>query len=352
MTYLLGYHKSQKPKQDIFLGQKNIFLDSPTERRLMRFDTFKRLDESFNGWIRNNRFDNSYKIANFFAYNESTKLPEPLPDAAIDAVFDKVKAKNPQIANAAVPKTSTTKANSTSNTASQPQSQSATSSSPATTANRTAVNSIPKTFSTINQLIKYLTDPTHRCLILDLEFFHNINSPKPQSGSPNTDRSGQRIQQIAGKIFNEFPAFNYHVFEANNMKAGDQLDFLKQVDVTYQQADTYNLHNVLARVKEFIQNYHIDTIISYNNGMDFYALNHSGYPDIFKDLYSIDIAKFIKVANINSQNVEVHNSLALHNLSDLLNLPNNAALWHHADHDVDVIDKLLQTYTFGRCDFI
>lgn len=350
MTYLLGYHKSQQPKQDLFLGQNNVFLDSPDARRLMRFDTFKRLDQSFNGWIKNNRFDNNYKVANFFAYNESTKLPEPLPDAAIDAIFDKVKTKHPKIVNADSPKSSTTKATSTSNAASQPQSQS--SSSTATPANRTAVNSIPKTFSNIDQLIKYLTNPKHRCLVLDLEFFHNINSPKPQTGSPNTDRSGQRIQQIAGKIFNEFPAFNYHVFEANNMKAGDQLDFLKQVNITYQQADTYNLHNVLSRVKEFIQNYHIDTIISYNNGMDFYALNHSGYPDIFKDLYSIDIAKFIKVTNINSQNVEVQNTLALHNLIELLNIPNNPALWHHADHDVDVIDKLLQTYAFGGCDFI
>lgn len=348
MTYLLGYHKSQKPKQDLFLGQNNVFLNSPTARRLMRFDTFKRLDQSFNGWIRNNRFDNSYKVANFFAYNESTKLPEPLPDAAIDTVIDNLKTKNPQIVNAAVPKESTTKNNSTSNAGFQPS----TSSSTSTPTNRTAVNSIPKTFSNINQLVKYLTNPKHRCLVLDLEFFHNINSPKPQSGSPNTDRSGQRIQQIAGKIFNEFPAFNYHVFEANNMKAGDQLDFLKQVNVTYQQADAYNLHEVLSRVKEFIQNYHIDTIISYNNGMDFYALNHSGYPDIFKDLYSIDIAKFIKVTNINSQNVEVHNTLALHNLIELFNLPNNTALWHHADHDVDVIDKLLQTYAFGGCDFI
>lgn len=148
--------------------------------------------------------------------------------------------------------------------------------------------------TTLKQVHEIVNGPA-RLLSLDLEFYCD---GQPQM--PGTTRLGQ----IAGRVYGQDDAFNYYVF-SSKMTPKDQLSLLKRLDLRYSEAERLTVASVLKKVLRFIDRMQPDYLVSW---------------DVFEKSSGISLAR----------------------MCDLLQLQHPKP--HLADHDVLMIDKILQFY--------
>lgn len=399
MAFLLGY-KPKNSNQSLYLAQGNKFVKGIGTKGVVHFTKFDNVDQTFNYMINHNKISGNFIIANFYAYDTQAKKHRELKDASLDAKFRQIDSKKSQSkpqnqpAEPKSPDSTNTDSESISDDSnelvpsiddldatvdplSEPEPNSSEPEpdpllepedpqpSPASKADqplssnfrlsnlainhdgmeKTQVGSFVIPLRTIDQLVNYITNPHHNCLILDLEFYHRLDYPNDKS-NPG---SNQQIQQIAGQIFGVPHAkFNYRVFDPNDMSPKDQIDFLAKSNLPYSEAQLHILETIMKKIKAFIRYYDIDTIISYENAMDFYVINQDGFNDLFGGLNSIDLTDILRFnfTGANSNNPMVFRPTSLYNLAQIFNLPDRESNWHQADHDVNVIAEILQTYVF------
>lgn len=171
-----------------------------------------------------------------------------------------------------------------------------------------------------------------RALVLDLEFYQDSND----------EENHPRMAQIAGTILggtSKHTAFNGFVFDPTHMDNGQQIDFLKEHDLTYKQALQCNSDAIMSQVKSFIKANAIDTIISWGNSLDFSVLRNEGYSDIIPgQMNALDLENVL-----NQINKKKDVSLNLANYCNMLNLTNDGK-WHDALDDARMIKKVCNLY--------
>lgn len=183
----------------------------------------------------------------------------------------------------------------------------------------------------LNKIFDDLRQHLGHALILDLEFYQSSN-----------EENHQRMAQIAGTILGgtaKHTAFNGFVFDPTHMDNGQQIDFLKEHDLTYKQALQCNSHAIMAQVENFIKVNDIDTIISWGHNLDFNTLSNEGYSDIIPgQMNTLDLENVLDQIN---KKKDV--SLNLANYCNMLNLTNDGK-WHDALDDARMIKKICTLY--------
>lgn len=183
--------------------------------------------------------------------------------------------------------------------------------------------------TSINSFVQKLHNPAWRIMILDLEFYNNTN----------VDKSDYYPRQIAGHLFNSRKSFNVQIFDSNQMNANRQIEFLKKTDLPYSAAKSYTLENAIDQLKRFIKDNQITTILSWDNNLDFYVLHDKAGDNLFKGLYSIDLAELVS----NSLFDNNRRIPTLKNFSQTLNVSHKGK-WHDAYDDVMTINGICQMY--------
>lgn len=185
-------------------------------------------------------------------------------------------------------------------------------------------NRLDKIFDDLRQHIDH-------ALVLDLEFYQSSD-----------EEDHPRMAQIAGTILggtSKYTAFNGFVFDPTHMDNGQQIDFLKEHDLTYKQALQCNSDAIMAQVKNFIKANDIDTIISWGHSLDFSVLSKEGYSDIIPGkMNTLDLENVL-----NQINKKKDVSLSLANYCNMLNLTNDGK-WHDALDDARMIKKVCTLY--------
>ncbi|VTZ92297.1 hypothetical protein [Limosilactobacillus mucosae] len=199
--------------------------------------------------------------------------------------------------------------------------------------------------TTLKQVHEIVNGPA-RLLSLDLEFYCD-----GQSQMPGTTRLGQ----IAGRVYGQDDAFNYYVF-SSKMTPKDQLSLLKRLDLRYSEAERLTVASVLKKVLRFIDRVQPDYLVSWDNRLDLSVLN--------QEANRLDLSVLNQEANrlqlaetsrswtriqpldlekiISSDVFEKSSGISLARMCDLLQLQHPKP--HLADHDVLMIDKILQFY--------
>ena len=194
------------------------------------------------------------------------------------------------------------------------------------------VFSAPKTSTkkpnipTLQETFDYLKENDKHCLILDLEFY--LNSKKET-----------KIKQIGGIVLGTGKQFNKFIFDSNDMNTQQQLNFLKEHNLTYAEANKLTPSVTRQEVQRFIRDNMIDTIVSWDNHLDFKTLKAEGFDKIVpSNMKTYDLEKIF--ANTNNNN---DLSLNLQNFTTILNLPHTGK-WHDALDDSRAIYQLCQLY--------
>lgn len=186
--------------------------------------------------------------------------------------------------------------------------------------------------SNLDETFDELRHHLGHALILDLEFYKD-----------KLDKQAQpRMAQIASTILggsSKRNAFNGFVFDPAHMDSEQQLQFLKEHNVTYKQALCSTSDAIMAQVGDFIKEHDIDTIISWGHSLDFSVLSKEGYSDIIPGkMHTLDLEIILSQVN-KKQDV----SLNLGNYCRLLNLKNDGE-WHNALDDAKMIKKVCTLY--------
>lgn len=175
--------------------------------------------------------------------------------------------------------------------------------------------------TTLKQVHEIVNGPA-RLLSLDLEFYCD-----GQSQMPGTTRLGQ----IAGRVYGQDDAFNYYVF-SSKMTPKDQLSLLKRLDLRYSEAERLTVASVLKKVLRFIDRVQPDYLVSWDNRLQLAETSRS-----WTRIQPLDLEKIIS-----SDVFEKSSGISLARMCDLLQLQHPKP--HLADHDVLMIDKILQFY--------
>lgn len=194
-----------------------------------------------------------------------------------------------------------------------------------------------RNFDNVDDLTKFLAQHKNNALILDLEFFKDCR-PK--------HTTEQHMKQIAGMILGrELKTFNGFIFDPDRMSAEAQLQYLKQKNITYQEALSYSAKHIMSVFSDFVKKYQIDTIISWDNRMDFKTLQDEGFFDIFDGMQAVDLEQNLAQINkfANDGEVNEHVAMNLKGFCTLLNIPNGGT-WHEALSDVRMIKKVCDLY--------
>lgn len=185
----------------------------------------------------------------------------------------------------------------------------------------------------LNEVFDKIRKHTRHALFLDLEFFQDKHD----------DKTNQRMAQIAGVVLGvpyEKLSFNCYVFDPDNMDDATQLKFLKDHNITYQQALDHSAENIMKQVKDFLDRNKIDMILSWGHFLDFNVLEKEGFSDIIlAQMETIDLERIL--ADANGQNLDV--SLNLERFCNLLNLQNTGK-WHDAFDDAVMVSKICDLY--------
>ena len=190
----------------------------------------------------------------------------------------------------------------------------------------------PKTYTkkpdipTLQETFDYLKENGQHCLILDLEFYLN-------------SKQETKIKQIGGIVLSTGKQFNKFIFDSNDMSTQQQLNFLKEHNLTYAEANKLTPSAIMQEVQRFIRDNMIDTIVSWDNHLDFKALKAEGFDKIVpSNMKTYDLEKIF--ANTNNNN---DLSLNLQNFTTILNVPHTGK-WHDALDDSRAIYQLCQLY--------
>ena len=180
--------------------------------------------------------------------------------------------------------------------------------------------------STLQETFDYLKENGKHCLILDFEFYLN-------------SKQETKIKQIGGIVLGTGKQFNKFIFDSNDMSTQQQLNFLKEHNLTYAEANKLTPSTTMQEVQRFIRDNIIDTIVSWDNHLDFKALKAEGFDKIVpSNMKTYDLEKIF--ANTNNNN---DLSLNLQNFTTILNLPHTGK-WHDALDDSRAIYQLCQLY--------
>lgn len=192
-------------------------------------------------------------------------------------------------------------------------------------------------FDTIKDLIDGLNMANGHAMVMDLEFYNDQNTP---------ETSDVRMQQIAGVMLNNPDiAFNEFVYEENHMSNKDQVYFWKNSNLTYQDALKATPEKAMEKVKQFMTDNNVDTIISWGNAMDFNILQKEKLFDTFNEKKAIDIDNTLMAVTSNAEILgdAMKPSLNLEAICLLLGLENPGE-YHDALNDSLMIQKVCQVY--------
>lgn len=189
---------------------------------------------------------------------------------------------------------------------------------------------------TINELVQKLNEIHDNAVIMDLEFY--------QDRRPNYE-SIQHVKQIAAIFLGDNPAiFNEYTFNDQLMSDTNQLEFLKQTDMSYSEALDVNISYVMNKFLDFLNEHNVKTIISWGNSYDFYVLNIDGCLKMLKDFTALDIEKVLAKVNYKAKDPAGYVKMNLQSFCDLLNLSHDG-IWHEALADCQMIKKVCKMYT-------
>lgn len=181
----------------------------------------------------------------------------------------------------------------------------------------------------LNSVFDLLADSDNRVLIMDCEYY-----------GPDSNTNGQRLYQVAGRIFRSNIRFNHYIYD-NKVCEAKRFKFLKQTNLPYKDAIKLTPDVILKDVKDFIREYKITHLLFFDDSLDHKQLaaqsNEIGV-NFFANVNVFDLSDEIATAIGDSGR-----KLSLQAVVMLLGISHNNS-FHNARFDVEAIYKICTFY--------
>ena len=200
-------------------------------------------------------------------------------------------------------------------------------------------------FNDIDEMINYLKKNKKHTLVLSVDSYAEKSDIKTCGDDNGVDR---HVKRIGGAMLTNTHTFSGWVFDSTKMDYSNQIEFLRETKITYSKAMESTNQLLRDRLKKFLKENDVKTIIFWDEGNDYdlSIMQQDGILDLFKGIKMIFAEKVPTDTTGERNGLPISYVCALFNIKIKQKKVDEIELYSVPFFKAQMIKKIFQTYLY------
>ena len=200
-------------------------------------------------------------------------------------------------------------------------------------------------FNGIDEMINYLKKHKKHTLVLSVDSYAEKSDIKTFGDDNGVDR---HVKRIGGAMLTNTHTFSGWVFDSTKMDYSNQIEFLRETKITYSKAMESTNQLLRDRLKKFLKENDVKTIIFWDEGNDYdlSIMQQDGILDLFKGMKLIFAEKVLTDAIGERNGLSISYVCSLFNIKIKQKKVDEIELYSVPFFKAQMIKKIFQTYLY------
>ena len=200
-------------------------------------------------------------------------------------------------------------------------------------------------YNDIDEMINYLKKHKKHTLVLSVDSYAEKSDIKTFGDDNGVDR---HVKRIGGAMLTNMHTFSGWVFDPQKMDCSDQVEFLRKTKSTYSKAMESTNRLLCDRLKKFLKENKVKTIIFWDEGNDYdlSIMQQDGILDLFKGMKLIFAEKVLTDAIGERNGLSISYVCSLFNIKIKQKKVDEIELYSVPFFKAQMIKKIFQTYLY------
>lgn len=202
-------------------------------------------------------------------------------------------------------------------------------------------------FNGIDEMINYLKKHKKHTLVLSVDSYAEKSDDTMWNANAN-DGIDRHVKRIGGAMLTNMHTFSGWVFDPQKMDCSDQVEFLRKTKSTYSKAMGSTNRLLCDRLKKFLKENKVKTIIFWDEGNDYdlSIMQQDGILDLFKGMKLIFAEKVLTDAIGERNGLSISYVCSLFNIKIKQKKVDEIELYSVPFFKAQMIKKIFQTYLY------
>lgn len=200
-------------------------------------------------------------------------------------------------------------------------------------------------FNGIDEMINYLKKHKKHTLVLSVDSYAEKSDDTMWNANDGIDR---HVKRIGGAMLTNTHTFSGWVFDSQKMDCSDQVEFLRKTKSTYSKAMESTNRLLCDRLKKFLKENKVKTIIFWDEGNDYdlSVMKQDGILDLFKDIKMIFAEKVLTDTTGERNGLPISYVCSLFNIKIKQKKIDERELYSAPFFKAQMVKKIFQTYLY------
>lgn len=200
-------------------------------------------------------------------------------------------------------------------------------------------------FNDIDEMINYLKKHKKHTLVLSVDSYAEKSDIKTCGDDNGVDR---HVKRIGGAMLTNMHTFSGWVFDPQKMDCSDQVEFLRKTKSTYSKAMESTNRLLCDRLKKFLKENKVKTIIFWDEGNDYdlSVMEQDGILDLFKGIKMIFAEKVLTDTTGERNGLSISYVCSLFNIKIKQKKVDEIELYSVPFFKAQMVKKIFQTYLY------
>lgn len=202
-------------------------------------------------------------------------------------------------------------------------------------------------FNGIDEMINYLKKHKKHTLVLSVDSYAEKSDDTMWNANAN-DGIDRHVKRIGGAMLTNTHTFSGWVFDSTKMDYSNQIEFLRETKITYSKAMESTNQLLRDRLKKFLKENDVKTIIFWDEGNDYdlSIMQQDGILDLFKGMKLIFAEKVLTDAIGERNGLSISYVCSLFNIKIKQKKVDEIELYSVPFFKAQMIKKIFQTYLY------
>lgn len=200
-------------------------------------------------------------------------------------------------------------------------------------------------FNGIDEMINYLKKHKKHTLVLSVDSYAEKSDDTMWNANDGIDR---HVKRIGGAMLTNMHTFSGWVFDSQKMDCSDQVEFLRKTKSTYSKAMESTNRLLCDRLKKFLKENKVKTIIFWDEGNDYdlSVMKQDGILDLFRGIKMIFAEKVLTDTTGERNGLPISYVCALFNIKIKQKKIDESELYSAPFFKAQMVKKIFQTYLY------
>lgn len=200
-------------------------------------------------------------------------------------------------------------------------------------------------FNGIDEMINYLKKHKKHTLVLSVDSYAEKSDDTMWNANDGIDR---HVKRIGGAMLTNTHTFSGWVFDSTKMDYSNQIEFLRETKITYSKAMESTNQLLRDRLKKFLKENDVKTIIFWDEGNDYdlSIMQQDGILDLFKGMKLIFAEKVLTDAIGERNGLSISYVCSLFNIKIKQKKVDEIELYSVPFFKAQMVKKIFQTYLY------